>query len=121
MSSLIQPPQPTSGAASPARVSAARRVRPQSATPAESTPPVSLDTVPSAPPAEVLSQIRAAAGRYESLRAEGHEVRYSHEAGSGQPTITLHDRTGAMIKSLSPSEALELAAAPAPAPPGRKG
>lgn len=119
MSSLIQPPQPTSGAAAPARISAARRARPRSAAPVESAPPVSLDTVPSTPPTEVLSQVQAAAGRYESLRAEGYEVRYSHEAGSRQPTITLHDRTGATIRSLSPSEALELAAAPTPS--GRKG
>lgn len=112
MSSLIQPSQGPSGvpAAPPPKPASSRRAAPQAAAMAKSEAPVSLDTIPTTPPPAVLEQVDAAGRAYEGLKAQGFEVRYSHDAGSRRTTATLHDRSGAAVRTLSPSEAVELAA-----------
>jgi len=76
---------------------------------------VSLDTIPSAPPATVLDQIQAAGSAWKSLQSQGFEVRYSHDPQSRRTTATLHDRSGAAVRALTPTEAVELAAGAGPA------
>lgn len=112
MSSLIQPYQGPSGtpAAAPVRAaSAAGRGAAQTAATSESEAPVSLDTLPSSPPPEVVAQIETAGATYDKLRSEGHELRYSHDEQARKTTVELLDGSGAVVKTLSAAEAVELA------------
>jgi hypothetical protein len=111
MSSPILPPQaPT--AAGPISTGPARpttRSAP-AAGPAPSEPSVELDTFPASPPAEVLDQMGAAAQTYEELSAEGRDIGLARDA-SGRPQFEIRDRrSGEVLRSLSPSEALDIAA-----------
>jgi hypothetical protein len=112
MSSLIQPSQGPSGPSGAASVGAARDARAatsQTSATSESEAPVSLDTLPSTPPPEVLAQIETAGATYERLRSEGYELRYAHDGQSRKTTAELLDGTGMVVKTLSASEAVELA------------
>jgi hypothetical protein len=72
--------------------------------------PVSLQALPSHPPREVLEQVAGTAQTYESLRSQGRELRFSRDADSGRTTIEVRDREGNVLKTISPSQALEIAA-----------
>jgi hypothetical protein len=113
MSSAIQPPEGPSGipAAGPLRRSeAARRVDEQSAlNEIGNEAPVSIDAIPSAPPPEVLAQMKAAGEAYAALQSEGYEVHYSHDPLTHKVTAELRDREGAVVRTLTPSEAIALA------------
>ena len=63
----------------------------------------------SGPPPEVLEQMAAAGQVAELLRARGRRVRFAADAGRGI-TIELRDDHGALLRVLSPLEAVELAA-----------
>jgi hypothetical protein len=111
MSSLIQPSQgsPNVPRATPLAPSiAARASAPQTSPTSESEAPVSLDTLPSAPPPEVLAQIQTAGANYENLRAQGYEVHYSHDEQTRKTTVQLRDGDGTVLKTLTPSEAVDL-------------
>jgi hypothetical protein len=71
---------------------------------------VSFEAIPSSPPAEVLEQMAGAAEVYERLSAQGRELRFARDETSGRTTIEVRDRRGNMLKRLSPSEALDVAA-----------
>jgi hypothetical protein len=110
MSSPILPPQGPISARTNLTPASSKRV--SSTGPlagASSGPPVSVDTFPSSPPPEVLDQMSAAANTYESLRAQGHELHFAHDNQSGRIAIELHDRDGNSVRTVSPSEALEIA------------
>jgi hypothetical protein len=62
-----------------------------------------------APPAEVLDQIAVAGRISRQLSESGHELRFSEGRG-GRVTVELTDREGNTVKSMSVSEALEIAA-----------
>lgn len=112
MSSLIQPPQGPSKSAGVTpllRSGATRALAPQTAPSSESEAPVSLDMLPSAPPPEVVAQIQTAGANYESLRAQGYEVHYSYDEQARKTTAQLRDGSGTVVKTLSPSEAVDLA------------
>jgi hypothetical protein len=113
MSSLIQPSQalPTTPRATSLAPSGTVRavLAPQTSRPSESEAPVSLDTLPSTPPPDVLAQIQTAGANYESLRAQGYEVQYSYDAQARKSTVQLLDSSGTVVKTLSPAEAVELA------------
>lgn len=112
MSSLIQPPQGAAGApaiSAPPRSGSNRRAPARSAASVSGEAPVSVDTVPTSPPPEVLEQVRAAGRAYERLQAQGLQVRYSHDPSSRKTTATLLDRSGAVLRTLSPSEVVKLA------------
>ncbi len=112
MSSLIQPSQgpPNVPRATPiAPGGACRASATQTSPTSESEAPVSLDTLPSAPPPEVLAQIQTAGANYESLRAQGYEVHYFHDEQARKSTVELRDGSGTVLKTLSPSEAVDLA------------
>lgn len=111
MSSLIQPFQGPTGTPAAPSISAARGAngtKPAGAA-SGSEAPVSLDTLPSTPPPEVVSQIETAGASYEKLRSEGYEVRYAHDEQSRKTTVELRDAAGVVVKTLSPAEAVELA------------
>ncbi len=71
---------------------------------------VALDTIPASPPQEVLDQMASAAQAHETLSAQGRELRFSRDAQSGRTRIEVRDRGGNVLKTLSPAQALEVAA-----------
>lgn len=113
MSSPITPPQttarpvlPTGGIGNPPTALAASGV----AGAATVAPPVSLDSFPSSPPQEVLDQMASAAQTHAALSAQGRELRFSRDEQSGRARIEVRDRSGNVLKTLSPAQALEVAA-----------
>lgn len=118
MSSPIQPPQgPGSAAAVPAPkgVSAATAASGAGSPSEIGDEAVSIETIPSAPPPDVLDEITSAAGAYATLQSQGLSVRYSYDAGSRRASAELVDAEGGLVRSLTASEALALAAAESPA------
>lgn len=71
---------------------------------------VSLQTLPSSPPPEVLAQMADAAQRYDELTSQGRELRFARDAESGRTRIEVRDRAGHLVKTLSPAQALDVAA-----------
>jgi hypothetical protein len=67
------------------------------------------ESFPSSPPQEVLDSIRPARRIYHELRADGHQLHFSTDRRSGRITIEVKDRDGKIIRTLSPSEAVDLA------------
>ena len=61
------------------------------------------------PPPEVLDQVAAAGRISREMRESGHELRFSN-GKEGRVTVELEDREGKTVKSMSISEALEVAA-----------
>jgi hypothetical protein len=109
MSSPATPPlRPIS--AGPAPSGATERPRPLSGEPFRVESTVSPNALPSRPPREVIDQVAQADQRYESLRAQGRELRFSRDAQSGRTTIEVRDRSGNVLRTISPSQALEIAA-----------
>jgi hypothetical protein len=61
------------------------------------------------PPPEVLDQVAAAGRISREMRESGHELRFSKNQ-EGRVTVELSDRKDKTVKSMSISEALEVAA-----------
>jgi hypothetical protein len=73
-------------------------------------PSVSLRTFPSGPPQEVLDEMASAARVHDALRAQGRELHFAHDSASGRMTVEVRDSSGHVLRTISPSEALEVAA-----------
>lgn len=73
-------------------------------------PSVSLDTFPSSPPRGVLDEMAGAARMHDTLRAQGRELHFAHDSHSGRMTIEVRDSGGRVLRTISPSEALDVAA-----------
>jgi uncharacterized FlaG/YvyC family protein len=71
---------------------------------------VSLNTFPSSPPQEVLDEMTSAARMHDTLRAQGRELHFAHDSRSGRMTIEVRDSAGRVLRTISPSEALDVAA-----------
>lgn len=71
---------------------------------------VSVRALPSSPPPEVLDEMADAAQRYDELTAQGRELRFARDSESGRTRIEVRDRAGRLVKTLSPAEALDVAA-----------
>ncbi len=71
---------------------------------------VSLHTLPSSPPPDVLAQMADAAQRYDELTSQGRELRFARDPESGRTRIEVRDRAGHLVKTLSPAQALDVAA-----------
>jgi hypothetical protein len=115
MSSPITASQGPTGAraavdirAAGARADDASPTRPQRSVAAQSS--VSLQTLPSSPPPEVLEQMADAAQRYDELSSQGRELRFARDSESGRTRIEVRDRAGHLVKTLSPAQALDVAA-----------
>jgi hypothetical protein len=67
------------------------------------------EPVAGSPPPEVLDEIAAAGRISRELRETGHEVRFS-EGVEGRVEVELADCEGNKVKSMSVSEALQVAA-----------
>jgi hypothetical protein len=64
--------------------------------------------LPDSPPPEVLDALGAAGDRYDELRAQGRELRFDADDAGGV-RVSLLDADGNVLRTLSPSEALDVA------------
>jgi hypothetical protein len=67
-----------------------------------------VDSIPPAPPAEVLEQMHDAALVADKLHSMNREVHFESQ-GDGRVAIRVRDLSGNVIRSVAPSEALEIA------------
>ena len=67
-------------------------------------------SIPAAPPVEVLQEIGAAADRAHHLWNENRELHFSKDAVSGRVVIEVRDRAGNTIRTIPPSQALDVLA-----------
>lgn len=74
-----------------------------------SAPAVNLDTIPASPPPEVLEQMHQASQAFDDLIGQQRQLNFNAVAG-GRVAIQLQDLAGNAIRSVSPSEALDVAA-----------
>jgi hypothetical protein len=68
-----------------------------------------VDSIPPAPPAEVLEQMYDAALVADKLHAMNREVHFEPH-GEGRVAIQVRDLGGNVVRTVAPSEALEIAA-----------
>jgi hypothetical protein len=66
-------------------------------------------SVPATPPAELAGAMERASARYDELRAEGRELHFA-AGDDGRHTIQVRDLDGNVLRTLSPSEALDVIA-----------
>lgn len=64
-------------------------------------------SVPATPPAELAGEIERASARYDELHAQGRELHFAAGDG-GRPLVQLRDLDGNVLRTLAPSEALEV-------------
>ena len=83
--------------------------------------PVTVDTIPVAPPPEVLDAVRAASQSYDTLAAAGNYVQFASDPLNGRLSALLVDLNGGLREALSPSRVLDLASVCRPAAPMMKG
>ncbi len=110
MSSPIPPTQGSITTHAAQGAGGARRPGAANSAFAPMAPSVSLRTFPSGPPPEVLDEMANAARVHDALRAQGRELHFAHDAGSGRMTVQVRDSSGHVLRTISPSEALEVAA-----------
>jgi hypothetical protein len=65
---------------------------------------------PMTPPHEVLEEMARAAQIHDELSSQGRELRFARDAQSGRTRIEVRDRRGNVLRTLSPAQALEVAA-----------
>jgi hypothetical protein len=74
--------------------------------------PAAADSVqlslPPSPPPEVLDEIGAAADRVDALAALDRELHFRKDAESGRVIIEVRDFEGNVIRTIPPSEALDV-------------
>jgi hypothetical protein len=112
MSSPITPaPGPAAAQPAPPTTAATASAPLQGAgAPATLQPAVSLQTIPASPPQEVLDQMASAAQIHDELSSQGRELRFARDAQSGRTRIEVRDRGGNVLRTISPAQALEVAA-----------
>lgn len=112
MSSPIASPQGSTAATPAPEIRAARQqaAAPAAQRAASAPPAVSIDAHPSTPPAEVLEQMAGAAQTYDELSTQGRELRFARDERSGRMAVEVRDRGGKLLKTLSPAQAMDVAA-----------
>lgn len=68
-----------------------------------------IDRIPAAPPPDVIEAIGAAARAYDRLLTRGHRLHF-HTSEATRLSIQVQDLQGHLLATLSPTEALDLAA-----------
>ena len=71
---------------------------------------VTVDTMPSSPPPEVLDAIATASDSFDRLSAANRRLHFGIDQPGGRVTVQVHDTEGNVLGTLSPSQALEVAA-----------
>ncbi len=77
---------------------------------AHSEGPHQIDITRSSPPEEVLEQMAHADAINERLRERGYQIGFALSADATCLQIELRDRSGALLRTLSAEETVELAA-----------
>ena len=76
----------------------------------EKAPPaVTVDTLPSAPPPEVLHEIAAASQAYDRLAAAGHHLQFGTDPATGRLAVDVIDASGRVSGQMSATAALRVA------------
>jgi flagellar protein FlaG len=65
-------------------------------------------SLPASPPPEVLDAIGAAADRAAELRAANRELHFRKDEASGRVIVEVRDLDGNVIRTIPPSEALDV-------------
>jgi hypothetical protein len=104
---------PGAGAAGAAQVNAseptARARRAEGAAGTRGVPPAaSVDAIPSGPPPEVREQMAQAQRAYEQLADQGRSLHFGHD-DAGRTTVEMRDSEGALVRTLTLSEVVDLA------------
>jgi hypothetical protein len=95
---------PAASAVTPAEPARA----PQAAPPAADGS-VTVDTMPSTPPPEVLDAIGEAARAYDRLTANGVQLHFHVDEQTGKVGVHVYDMQGTVLGSLAPSQVLDIA------------
>lgn len=72
--------------------------------------PVTVDTIPPAPPAEVLDELHTASQSYDALAATGRQVHFATDPRTGRVSIQMIDLATGTATKVSPSRVLDIAA-----------
>jgi FlaG protein len=67
-------------------------------------------SMPASPPPEVLDEVDAAAARAEALAASNRELHFRVDDASGRVVVEVRDFDGNVIRTIPPSEALDIMA-----------
>ena len=71
--------------------------------------PESVDaSIPSTPPPDVLREVQEAGRRAEELWDARRELHFALDDGSGRVIVQVRDLEGRVIRTIPPSEALEI-------------
>jgi len=70
---------------------------------------VTVDTIPSSPPPEVHEAMGVAAQAYDKLQAEGRQMRFKVNEGTGKLVVEVHDLHGKLLFQVPASKALDVA------------
>jgi flagellar protein FlaG len=99
--------QLTIAPAAPAPVAPARVPE---AAPVEQTGPAldTSDVIPASPPPEVLAEVDAAWERADALAAQNRELHFARDASTGRLVIEVRTLDGEVVKTIPPSEALNV-------------
>jgi hypothetical protein len=106
MSFDIAPVGQTPGTA-PAAANKTQSTTPSNAVQASES--VMVDTIPSSPPPEVHEAMGVAARAYDSLQAQGQQMRFKVDQGTGKLVVEVHDLHGNLMFAVPTSKALEVA------------
>jgi len=93
------------------RGGAPRGARTASSGDARDAADVSSTEIPASPPVDVLDAMDAAARAARELRSQGRELRFvpASESGDGRMRIEVRDLEGNVLRTIPPSEALDVA------------
>ena len=94
----VQGPAPTS-ADSPSEVAAG---------PAAAASPAQADVIPSSPPPEVSDEVDLAALRAQQLHEADRELHFAKDPHSGRVVVQVRDLDGSVVRTIPPSEALDI-------------
>ncbi len=64
--------------------------------------------IPAGPPQKVLRDVDAAAACAEALWSEGRELHFTTDEQSGRVIVQVRDLAGRVIRTIPPSEALDV-------------
>ncbi|HTU85006.1 MAG TPA: hypothetical protein VMF57_05490 [Solirubrobacteraceae bacterium] len=79
---------------------------------------VTVDTIPASPPEEVQDAMGVANQAYQSLQAQGAELRFKVNEATGQLSVEVHDTHGNLLFTVPSSTALDVASGqPLPSAP----
>jgi hypothetical protein len=70
---------------------------------------VTVDTIASSPPPEVHEAMGVAAQAYDRLEAQGRQMRFKVNEGTGKLVVEIHDLHGNLLFQVPTSTALEVA------------